>query len=617
MKQDGQLQRKEKLSNLYLMMISIIGWGSVGAAAFFLKVPDNIVVWLLFTLFLFITEFFPMAVWKGHSSLSFPVVFTTYLLFGLPWIVVTYAIVVFFVNFIQRRPLRILFFNPALLVLSFIAAEALTRVLHETVFQAYPFNPGSFITMLLITSLFYIVNNLLVDIVLLIRPQPYTLKIWKKKFYSESISAIISFIYIGIMFYLGNQNRGVIDVFAYFFFFSPLVGLALLSSIIARLQTERNRLNALFDISTELNRWLPSKQWIESIRSSLRNFVDADASILWVNENGHWKVRFQNGQVSKSEDPREVRGFDQVKELVVFHDRKKDPGYAPSYFDKALKSFIYAPIILEDQCLGMFAVGKSRSNSFRPEEIQSVATLANQLAVVIKTRTLISEQEKRTVLEERNRIAREIHDGVAQSLAGAVMKLETADRKFYQKPPEAHRLVTDSLSKLRMSLKEIRESIYALRPYETERVGLKQAVLKRIDVIKKESGLDIQFEERGEPVILSTMVEKVMFDIFQESVQNIIKHAQASKIDVLLSYQKEHVLLKVSDDGIGFSLLDAMIKAKNQPHFGILSMNEQAEKIEAVLQIDSKENKGTEINLTVPKLGMEGGMGHDQRHVSG
>jgi signal transduction histidine kinase len=614
MGQDVQLQTKEKLANLYLSFISIVGWAAVVFAAFNLSVPDNAIVWLLFVFFLFITEFFPMAVWKGHSSLSFPIVFTIYLIYGLPWLVITYGLVVFIVNFVQRRPLRILFFNPALLLLSFVIGEAIVRFI-----QGNAFDPGTVLSLLLITAFFYIVNNILVDIVLLIRPQPYTFKIWKKKTTSESISAFLSIIYIGIMFYLGKQNRGIIDAFAYFFFFSPLVGLALLSSIIARLQTERNRLNALFDISTELNRWLPSKQWIESIRFSLNSFVDADASILWVNENGQWKVRFQHGQVKKEDcqDLDELRQLEHVRELTVIHDRKKDTGFTPSCFAKGLKSIIYAPILLEDNILGMFAVAKSRSNSFRPEEIQSVATLANQLAVVIKTRTLISEQEKRTVLEERNRIAREIHDGVAQSLAGAVMKLETADRKFHQKPSEAHKLVTDSLEKLRLSLKEIRESIYALRPYETERVGLKQAVLKRIDVIKKESGLNISFEERGRQVYLSSMVEKVMFDIFQESIQNIVKHAKASKIDVLLSYQKEHVLLRVSDDGIGFSLLDAMIKAKNDPHFGILSMNEQAEKIEAVLQIDSKEGKGTEINLTVPKLGMEGGMDDDQRHASG
>ncbi|MCF6409902.1 GAF domain-containing sensor histidine kinase [Pseudalkalibacillus salsuginis] len=616
---NSQLQKKETLANLFLRSVSILGLITFGIAIYIAEVPDNLIVLLLFVLFLFITEFFPMAVWKGHSSLSFPLVFTLYLIYGLPIVVIVYGLIVLTVNIAQRRPLRILFFNPSQLVLSFIAAIQLSRFIHGIINPEELFLPVTMLSMLMITVFYFVINNIFVDLVLLIRPQVYPVRLWLKKFNSELISAFISISYIAIMLILGNQNRGVVDVYSYFFFFSPLVGLALLSSFIVRIQSERNRLNALFNISTELNRLLPSKDWVESIRSSLNEFVEADATVLWVKEDGQWKVRFQHGQVikGKGECIKEVRHFEEVKDTLVFQDRKKDPGLTPTCFNKAMKAFVYAPIVLEGNSLGMLAVARTRSKSFRNEDVQSIATLANQLAVVIKTRMLIVEQEKRTLLEERNRIARDIHDGVAQSLAGAVMKLETAERKFYQKPPESHHLVKDSLAKLRLSLTEIRQSIYALRPYETERVGLKQAVLKRIDVIKQETGLDISYEERGNPIFLSTMVEKIMFDIFQESFQNIIKHAEASKVNVLLSYQKEHVLLKVTDNGIGFSLLDAMVKAKNDPHFGILSMNEQADKVGAVLQIDSKEGKGTEINLTIPKLGFEGGMEDDQRHARG
>ncbi len=616
MEHKAPIQRRERHARWFLTLVSLIGWLSVGWMALHIQQPENFGVFVLLVGFLFVTEYYPISVWKGYTSLSFPLIYTIYAVEGLPLAMVIYAIIVLLVNVIRRRPLRIVFFNPSQLVLSFIAAVSIARLLEPFYSQS---ENSSLISVMLLTGAYYVINNLLVDLVLIIRPQTYPIQIWRTKFITELISGVISIIYIGVMFYVSNQNRGVIDVFSYFFFFSPLVGFALLSAIIVRLHTERNRLKALFAISTELNRWLPTKNWVDSIETSLNDFVDVDASVLWVKENGRWRVRFSHGQVVKEEcmAPHGIKDFDDISETEVFQDRKKNPGIVPSCFDKALKAFVYAPIILEGKSLGMFVVARSRTHSFRQEDIQSVATLANQLAVVIKTRMLISEQEKRTVLEERNRIAREIHDGVAQSLAGAVLKLETANRKFYQKPAEANDILVDSLSKLRHSLKEIRESIYALRPYETERVGLKQAILKRIDVIKKESQLNLSFEERGKPIVLSPMVEKVMFDIFQESVQNTIKHAKATSVTVLLSYQKEHVLLKMTDDGVGFSLLGAMVKAKKDPHFGILSMNEQAEKIEATLQIDSREGEGTEISLAIPKLGLEGGMEHDQRHASG
>ena len=79
-------------------------------------------------------------------------------------------------------------------------------------------------------------------------------------------------------------------------------------------------------------------------------------------------------------------------------------------------------------------------------------------------------------------------------------------------------------------------------------------------------------------------------------MQNIVKHAKAEKADVLLSYQSEHVLLRVKDNGVGFSLFESMVKTKNEPHYGILHMNEQAEQLGATLQIDSSVGKGQKLH---------------------
>ena len=97
--------------------------------------------------------------------------------------------------------------------------------------------------------------------------------------------------------------------------------------------------------------------------------------------------------------------------------------------------------------------------------------------------------------------------------------------------------------------------------------------------------------KRGRSRKLSFTKERVIFDTLQESLQNIIKNLKADKVDILLSYQREHVLLKVKDNGIGFSLFESMIKAKHEPHYGILHMNEQAEQLGAALQIDSSQEK--------------------------
>lgn len=125
------------------------------------------------------------------------------------------------------------------------------------------------------------------------------------------------------------------------------------------------------------------------------------------------------------------------------------------------------------------------------------------------------------------------------------------------------------------------------------------------------------FEQRGKLETIDSMVEKILFDTFQESIRNIVKHADATNVDILLSYQKEHLLLRIKDNGKGFSLLEAMMKAQKEPHFGILQMNDAAERIGASLQIDSKPGQGTELSMIVPKLGMKGGHENDQAYVSG
>ncbi|MED1469146.1 GAF domain-containing sensor histidine kinase [Bacillus salipaludis] len=614
------IQKKERFARISLMAVSIIGWWMVFQFGILqLTVPGDMLILGLLVLFLFIVELYPLPVWKGSTTISFPIVYAIMVMHGIASTLVCYAFVVFFVNLIKRRPLRIVFFNPAQLVgslyLGYLFSSLITRLFP---FENISVVQQGIIHFSLLMALFYVINNLIVDFILLVRPQAYYLGAWKQKTIQELKSFLISYIYLILFNVLGHQNRGEIDVFSFFFFYAPLVSIGLLSSIIAKLKKEKARLKALFSISSELSKKIASPDWLRFLAENLQEFIEVDAWILWKRQNGIWRLRFAaglaNDDLELDEDT--IKSLNQMKQLALYHHIKDDGGPAKDFFDKEVRSLVYAPLIFEEELVGMFVFGRSRTKSFSEEDMESAATLASQLAVLIKTKWLFAEQEKRLILEERNRIARDIHDGVAQSLAGAIMNLETAHRKFSKMPEDSLRLMVESTAKLRGSLKEVRESIYALRPYPTERVGLHSAMSTKIEAIQKETSLAIYLEKRGPEYQLSPMVEKIIFDIFQESTQNAVKHAEASEIDILVSYQKENILLKVKDDGKGFSLFQAMIKARNHPHFGILHMNEAAEKIQATLQVDSKEGAGTEITLTVPRMGIEGGMMSDKTYAS-
>ena len=107
------------------------------------------------------------------------------------------------------------------------------------------------------------------------------------------------------------------------------------------------------------------------------------------------------------------------------------------------------------------------------------------------------------ILEERNRIAREIHDGIAQTLAGVIFQLESAQKKYRDNPIDMQQVVEKSIKDLRRSLGEVRYSIYALKPYPTQQLGLKQAIASKIKSLKQEYELDITYHERGHVRALS------------------------------------------------------------------------------------------------------------------
>lgn len=612
--------QRERYAKLFMTSISVVGWNLILFHSVKLEpVNETVILALLFT-FLLISEYYPMPVWRGHTAITFPIIYVLFLLYGFSYTALMYACAVLAVNIIHRRPLRTVFFNPAQLVISLYGAVLFLPVIQPFLerMALRPIVEGILEYFILLAS-YFVINNLIVDLVLVIRPQPYSYNLWKHKTLTELNSAAISLIYGITLYVVGSQNRGEIDVFAYFFFFSPLVGISLLSVTIARLKKEKHRLKMLFSITTELNQMLPAQDWLSALKGSFNELIGAEASLLWIKKEGDWELCFTDGRIAPGCELRTgaFDAFEEMRHPITYNDRKIDGGVAADCFENDVKAFVYTPLVIENETIGMFIIARSRTKSFEDDDVQSIATLANQLAVIIKTRMLFSEKEKRIVLEERNRIARDIHDGVAQTLAGAVMKLETAGKKFNKNPEETRKLVDESVLGLRESLKEVRESIYALRPYPTQRASLAEAILRKIEAVQKEYKQEIDFEIRGQELQLSQMVEKVLFDTFQESLQNAIKHSQASKIEILLSYQSEHILLKIKDDGRGFSLFQAMLKARNEPHFGILQMNDAAEKINATLQIDSKVGTGTEVSITVPRMGIEGGSIIDQAHASG
>ncbi|GEM04743.1 signal transduction histidine-protein kinase/phosphatase DegS [Halolactibacillus miurensis] len=198
--------------------------------------------------------------------------------------------------------------------------------------------------------------------------------------------------------------------------------------------------------------------------------------------------------------------------------------------------------------------------------------------------------------EERRRISREIHDGPAQMLANVLIRADIVDRTYRERSPEEALVEIKSMRKMvRQSLYEVRRIIYDLRPMALDDLGLVPTIRKYLQTIGEYHDIEIHFQEQSNQERLEEKYEVAIFRLTQEAVQNAIKHAEASEIDVKLIVTNNRVNVSVKDDGKGFTLGET----KSQS-FGLIGMRERVDMLEGTLELTSKPGKGTHVFINIP-----------------
>lgn len=199
--------------------------------------------------------------------------------------------------------------------------------------------------------------------------------------------------------------------------------------------------------------------------------------------------------------------------------------------------------------------------------------------------------------DERKRLSREIHDGPAQMMANVMMRSDLIEKVYKERGPgEAIDEIRNMKKMVRSALYEVRRIIYDLRPMALDDLGLVPTLKKYLQTIEEyHKTTTIQFTNIGEDKRLSSKYEVALFRMIQESVQNALKHASASLIQVKLEIKKDQVMAVIKDDGKGFE-----INEKKPESFGILGIRERVELLEGELSIHSKINTGTLIIIQVP-----------------
>jgi two-component system, NarL family, sensor histidine kinase DegS len=200
--------------------------------------------------------------------------------------------------------------------------------------------------------------------------------------------------------------------------------------------------------------------------------------------------------------------------------------------------------------------------------------------------------------EERQRLAREIHDGPTQVLVNAIFVLSSISRQLDRNPEKARNELLQLEADLRDGLAEVRRFIFDLRPAQFGELGLAATLQQYVESYRQRSGASVTFLQEGEIPRLSSAKEAAIFRIFQEALQNARKHSGASAIRVVLAVEDCHLLVSVEDDGRGFDP-DEVVGVAGR-HFGLQSMRERAGNLRGNLEVRSRPGEGTSIVLHIP-----------------
>ena len=259
-----------------------------------------------------------------------------------------------------------------------------------------------------------------------------------------------------------------------------------------------------------------------------------------------------------------------------------------------LQCWMGVPLLVKKRVIGFLALFHSQSHYYTSQHANLVCALANQAAVALENARLYGQAQELAVLQERQRLARELHDLVSQALYGIVLGTRTALALLEQNSEKLSMLLENVHAQAETGLTEMRTLIFELRPESLEMDGLVVALKKQAEIVQTRYGLRIEME-LGEEPLLPFIVKEALYRIAQEALHNIVKHAHVSSARLRLSGSSTGILLEISDTGAGFN------PERSFPgHLGLLSMRERVARLGGRLEIRSVPGQGTTIRALIP-----------------
>jgi signal transduction histidine kinase len=283
----------------------------------------------------------------------------------------------------------------------------------------------------------------------------------------------------------------------------------------------------------------------------------------------------------------------------VCEDIDRDPSISNA-LRKYLKSggtrkFLRIPTLMGGRVKGFIGIRHGDRPPYRPEEIELAQALAHQAMLAIQLNEFAEQSRQAAVLEERNRMARDIHDTLAQGFTGVIVQLEAAeDAIACCRRKEANEHLQRASELARRSLNEARRSVRALRPQALQHGNFWDALKGIIKNTTAGTALHTRFELRGKLPDLPLIWQENLLHIGQEALTNALKYAHPRNFETRLICNSKELRLELHDDGDGFKVKD------RHDGFGLAGMRERVEQMGGELKIASSRGKGTKVIVTLP-----------------
>jgi PAS domain S-box-containing protein len=379
------------------------------------------------------------------------------------------------------------------------------------------------------------------------------------------------------------------------------------------LRRAHTQLTTMLEISQTVVSTLDLNALLDLILTKLVSVIRYSAAAVVTFEENTLVVQAYRGPMLPAEQAfihipvtkfREIRRLITSKQPIFIRDLNDHPsilaeinaalGITPYAIDR-FHSWLVVPLVVKKVQIGFLVLIHRKANYYGRSAREMAQMFANHVAIAIQNAQLYHRAQASAVLEERNRLARELHDSVAQALY-SISLYANASRKamLAEKMDAVDKHLTELQRLSSEAVADMRLLIFELRPPVLEEEGLVEAIRTRLDSVETRSGILVDFYVDGE-VRLNKAVETELYRVTLEALNNILKHAQATQIVVNISSDERRFNLTIQDDGKGF---DASIFEKGGG-VGIRNMQERVQKIGGVVRVDTAPGRGTTILIEV------------------